>query len=192
MRGWQPPGPVQRKGPYAMCFRPWSPTPTTSCGRSVNAHKLAQAHAGVNANLHCHDRFGIGNNDGVRERLGMMCGAFRKPASFSDRSPFDLLWNLNFPVENFSRRSGCRCGEMVTGKPKMQSARPGLERINSCRNTRYRPKTGWISACSRCACGMWITFAGEWSGRRDSNSRPPVPKTGALPGCATPRLGLHT
>ncbi len=28
---------------------------------------------------------------------------------------------------------------------------------------------------------------GRWSGRRDSNSRPPVPKTGALPDCATPR-----
>ena len=28
----------------------------------------------------------------------------------------------------------------------------------------------------------------EWSGRQDSNLRPPVPKTGALPGCATPRL----
>ena len=26
-----------------------------------------------------------------------------------------------------------------------------------------------------------------WSGRQDSNLRPPVPKTGALPGCATPR-----
>ena len=26
------------------------------------------------------------------------------------------------------------------------------------------------------------------SGRQDSNLRPPVPKTGALPGCATPRL----
>ena len=28
----------------------------------------------------------------------------------------------------------------------------------------------------------------HWSGRQDSNLRPPVPKTGALPGCATPRL----
>ena len=28
----------------------------------------------------------------------------------------------------------------------------------------------------------------QWSGRQDSNLRPPVPKTGALPGCATPRL----
>ena len=27
----------------------------------------------------------------------------------------------------------------------------------------------------------------KWSGRRDSNSRPTVPKTVALPGCATPR-----
>ena len=26
------------------------------------------------------------------------------------------------------------------------------------------------------------------SGRQDSNLRPPVPKTGALPGCATPRF----
>ena len=27
----------------------------------------------------------------------------------------------------------------------------------------------------------------RWSGRRDSNSRPPEPHSGALPGCATPR-----
>src|SRR3989304_9585525 len=26
-----------------------------------------------------------------------------------------------------------------------------------------------------------------WSGRRDSNSRPPAPHAGTLPGCATPR-----
>jgi hypothetical protein len=27
----------------------------------------------------------------------------------------------------------------------------------------------------------------RWSGRGDLNSRPPAPKAGALPGCATPR-----
>src|SRR5271154_1505333 len=27
----------------------------------------------------------------------------------------------------------------------------------------------------------------NWSGRLDSNQRPPAPKAGALPGCATPR-----
>ena len=30
----------------------------------------------------------------------------------------------------------------------------------------------------------------KWSGRLDSNQRPPAPKAGALPGCATPRLRL--
>ena len=28
----------------------------------------------------------------------------------------------------------------------------------------------------------------QWSGRLDLNQRPPAPKAGALPGCATPRL----
>ena len=31
----------------------------------------------------------------------------------------------------------------------------------------------------------------EWSGRLDLNQRPPAPKAGALPGCATPRLLQH-
>ena len=30
-------------------------------------------------------------------------------------------------------------------------------------------------------------FLKKWSGRLDSNQRPPAPKAGALPGCATPR-----
>ena len=34
-----------------------------------------------------------------------------------------------------------------------------------------------------------VTYRSEkWSGRLDSNQRPPAPKAGALPGCATPRL----
>ena len=32
-----------------------------------------------------------------------------------------------------------------------------------------------------------IAFAIKWSGRQDSNLRPPGPKPGALPACATPR-----
>ena len=31
----------------------------------------------------------------------------------------------------------------------------------------------------------------NWSGRRDSNSRPSAPKADALPGCATPRKAQH-
>ena len=30
-------------------------------------------------------------------------------------------------------------------------------------------------------------YKGEWSGRLDSNQRPPAPEAGALPDCATPR-----
>ena len=30
----------------------------------------------------------------------------------------------------------------------------------------------------------------EWSGRADLNGRPPAPKAGALPGCATPRHSM--
>src|SRR5437899_7794229 len=32
-----------------------------------------------------------------------------------------------------------------------------------------------------------VTHCISWSGRRDSNSRPPAPHAGTLPGCATPR-----
>jgi hypothetical protein len=31
----------------------------------------------------------------------------------------------------------------------------------------------------------------DWSGREDSNLRPPRPERGALPGCATPRIRLR-
>ena len=32
----------------------------------------------------------------------------------------------------------------------------------------------------------------SWSGRSDSNARPPEPHSGALPGCATPRRGAES
>ena len=41
----------------------------------------------------------------------------------------------------------------------------------------------------RCSCCG--DFRVKWSGRLDSNQRPPAPKAGALPGCATPRLIRH-
>lgn len=35
---------------------------------------------------------------------------------------------------------------------------------------------------------LYVSYNGlSLSGRQDSNLRPPVPKTGALPDCATPR-----
>ncbi len=38
--------------------------------------------------------------------------------------------------------------------------------------------------------GKWLSLSNQrkvWSGRGDLNARPPAPKAGALPGCATPR-----
>src|ERR1035441_10096335 len=35
---------------------------------------------------------------------------------------------------------------------------------------------------------MAVSHSNHWSGRGDLNARPPAPKAGALPGCATPRL----
>ncbi len=45
-----------------------------------------------------------------------------------------------------------------------------------------------IQLSYRRRCPVW----GIWSGREDLNLRPPAPKAGALPDCATPRLGVHS
>src|SRR3954453_16586834 len=39
------------------------------------------------------------------------------------------------------------------------------------------------------APAKWTARPVQWSGRLDSNQRPPHPQCDALPGCATPRLG---
>jgi hypothetical protein len=49
----------------------------------------------------------------------------------------------------------------------------------------HRRRQGPSGAESRGAAGE-----GKWSGRADLNGRPPAPKAGALPGCATPRRPL--
>ncbi len=46
-----------------------------------------------------------------------------------------------------------------------------------------------ILAGSQALCGVTAVFE-YWSGRPDSNRRPPAPKAGALPDCATPRPSL--
>ena len=38
-----------------------------------------------------------------------------------------------------------------------------------------------------CRISRWIVEETKWSGREDSNLRPPGPEPGALPDCATPR-----
>ena len=36
-----------------------------------------------------------------------------------------------------------------------------------------------------------LNYRRKWSGRLDSNQRPPAPKAGALPNCATPRSSRY-
>src|SRR5436853_6393422 len=46
------------------------------------------------------------------------------------------------------------------------------------------PATHSLEGC----CSVQLSYGEEmWSGREDSNLRPPAPKAGALPDCATPR-----
>jgi hypothetical protein len=65
-----------------------------------------------------------------------------------------------------------------------------LERVRGIEPLSPAWKAGVISlyttpaTCSSVANVLCETV----SGRRDSNSRPPAPKAGALPGCATPRF----
>ena len=72
---------------------------------------------------------------------------------------------------------------------------PGAEHLAAERHPRgrapragdHRRRQGPSGAESRGAPG-----GGKWSGRADLNGRPPAPKAGALPGCATPRPAYLT
>ena len=52
---------------------------------------------------------------------------------------------------------------------------------------RWSGRAGNVSPWNRREIDEWVV----WSGRPDLNRRPPAPKAGALPGCATPRLGYE-
>jgi hypothetical protein len=53
---------------------------------------------------------------------------------------------------------------------------------------RDRSRTNGAGRSVKRVCDLYVTYRFEkWSGRLDSNQRPPAPKAGALPDCATPR-----
>ena len=56
----------------------------------------------------------------------------------------------------------------------------------SAKPTTARPRRSFAKA-GACRGSGGEAPRSIWSGRRDSNSGPPAPKAGALPGCATPR-----
>src|SRR5688572_27308212 len=55
------------------------------------------------------------------------------------------------------------------------------------RATRGRSRVSLMNQLTRVVRLCCEDFLKKWSGRLDSNQRPPAPKAGALPGCATPR-----
>src|SRR6267378_1314781 len=68
------------------------------------------------------------------------------------------------------------CVGNVTGGKRCQGVRPGG----------FEPPTNSLEGC----CSIHLSYGRgitPKSGRRDSNPRPPGPKPGALPDCATPR-----
>ena len=53
---------------------------------------------------------------------------------------------------------------------------------------RWIPNSNGLNPVTRNKTAGTNRCCDNWSGRLDSNQRPPAPKAGALPGCATPRL----
>ena len=72
---------------------------------------------------------------------------------------------------------GCCCWE---GRTEM----PGL-RLSI--TVRKQQQSGWLLIQKKGLRLCAVTPRIFWSGREDSNFRPPTPEAGALPGCATPR-----
>lgn len=86
----------------------------------------------------------------------------------------------------------------IPGAPRRtpeNAAKPRLKGTSGSGEIRRQPRIGRpahtiYGATARPCVSLWGSR--EWSGRRDSNSRPTVPKTVALPGCATPRRALSS
>ena len=107
---------------------------------------------------------------------------------------------------NAGSRVGLHCGVTPVSPRTSESGRGDWIRAESRREARGGLKSrfgrkdessGWFGFGWIRAKGGPLTPepvapakapAGPWSGRLDSNQRPPAPKAGALPGCATPRL----
>jgi integrase len=72
-----------------------------------------------------------------------------------------------------------RTAERMSGILGAAGGDLGYEQGTRCHAAPLRDRLGGVILCSE-----------SWSGRLDSNQRPPEPHSGALPDCATPRRGL--
>jgi hypothetical protein len=144
--------------------------------------------------------------DGHRSSTPTSSGSWRRtcrPASAADR-----------PTTSYSRRTtrvGTR-GSCSSCGPRSARSTPAPSRPGSSSAAGPGPSASWRSPGSRPASSGRAPRAGDhrrpqvlpvlraagrreggkWSGRADLNGRPPAPKAGALPGCATPRRPYPT
>ena len=90
--------------------------------------------------------------------------------------------NLRPPVPKTGALPGCATPRFIGFAFRMiEVGATGFEPATTC--SQNRSATGLRYTPLK----LTNNFCDDESGRQDSNLRPPVPKTGALPGCATPR-----
>src|ERR1700679_91973 len=84
-----------------------------------------------------------------------------------------------------------RGGSAAVGDVEMDEA---MDHSFAVAAVREHARIGGVSSCtSGCTWNQKlrrreiVTACFNWSGRQDSNLRPPAPHASALPGCATPR-----
>ena len=127
----------------------------------------------------------------------------RKQAEYSDqeRSLETALSSLNTPITPERVLTVKRIFELANQAHSLYLTRNLVERGQLLKSV--------LLNCATDGVNLWPTYRKpfdlifqrakneEWSGREDLNLRPPAPKAGALPGCATPRRnrgrpgGLH-
>ena len=102
---------------------------------------------------------------------------------------------LNYATWRGRKGSAKRVVLTSSGQPVQTNDVVGLPELCPERLFRFDDKTRCARASMWSSVEMIDNVSGmdrkKWSGREDLNLRPPQPHCGALPGCATPREGVH-
>ncbi len=188
-------------------------TCTRTQGRRLGIHKFHKID--YSASLADLEVFLAGWNAGARWRDLYRHACYRPEVCDRDKGDSRLSCMSPLAVvrvwQGFPRRAGDYCliidyrysGRKVHSAPTVERhiiTFPSPPRFYV--RTRPPPCRGWVGTVlgtalkyrmvrlRRKACYPREWQRVSWSGREDLNLRPPAPKAGALPGCATPRLLL--
>ena len=121
--------------------------------------------------------------------------ACRAPSSSAGASRLLKVDVIRTPRADARRERDGRALEQA-GQSRTDSPQPTNQPLGQhcVRPSTRVPRSPPIVVRPACVCGVgrcarvgWTTQEARWSGRADLNGRPPAPKAGALPSCATPR-----